>query len=123
MKKAARHGRLFRDSEPLLAVARFGLEAVAAIHRLVAARLERNLGDAAALAARGLEHFATLSTAAAHTGSAAGAGAHLLASLTAIGATVRLVLEAFAGIELLFTSGERELTSAVHTVQHFIDVH
>jgi hypothetical protein len=97
------------------------LEAIAAVHRLIAARLERHLGYAAALAARGLEHFTALS--AAHTGSASGTRTHLLASLTAIGATVRFVLETFAGIELLFTSGERELTPAVHTVQHFIDVH
>jgi hypothetical protein len=97
------------------------LEAIAAVYRLIAARLERHLGNAAALAARGLIHFAAL--AAAHTGSTARARAHLLASLTAIGATVRFVLETFAGIELLFTGSERELPSAVHTVQHFIDVH
>jgi hypothetical protein len=47
----------------------------------------------------------------------------LLARLAAIGATVRLVLKAFAGVELLLTRSERELTSAIHTVQHFIDVH
>jgi len=99
------------------------LKAIAAVDRLVAARLERHFGNAAALAARGLVHFATLTAAAAHTGSAARARAHLLTGLTAIGATVRLVLETFAGIELLFTGSERELPSAVHTVQHFIDVH
>jgi hypothetical protein len=83
--------------------------------------LERNLGNAAALAARGLEHFAAL--AAAHTGAAARCVTHLLASLTAIGATIRLVLEAFAGVELLLAGRERELASTVHAVQHFINVH
>jgi hypothetical protein len=104
-----------------LAVAGTRLETIAAVHRLVAARLERYLGYAAALAARGLEHFTALT--AAHTGSTARARAHLLPGLTAIGTTVGFVLETFAGIELLFTSGERELPAAVHTVQHFINVH
>jgi hypothetical protein len=104
-----------------LAVARTRLEAIAAIHRLVAARLERNFRNAAALAAGGLEHFTALS--AAHTGSAARTRAHLLARRTAIGTTVRLVLEAFAGIELLLTGSKCELPSAVHTIQHFINVH
>jgi hypothetical protein len=97
------------------------LEAIAAVHRLIAARLERHFGYAAALAARGLEHFTALSTT--HTGSAAGTRTHLLTRLTAIGTTVGFVLETFAGIELLFTSGERKLPAAVYTVQHFIDVH
>ncbi|HLI96296.1 MAG TPA: hypothetical protein VKT72_09425 [Candidatus Baltobacteraceae bacterium] len=97
------------------------MEAIAAIDRLVTARLERYLGNAAALAARGLEHFTAL--AAAHSAAAARAVAHLLARLAAIGATVRLVLETFAGVELLLAGRERELTSTVHAVQHFINVH
>jgi hypothetical protein len=97
------------------------LEAIAAVHRFVAARLERHLCYAAALAARSLEHFTALT--AAHSGSAAGTRAHLLTRLTAIGTTIRFVLETFACVELLFTSGERELPAAVHTVQHFINVH
>jgi hypothetical protein len=68
-----------------------------------------------------LEHFAALT--AAHTGSATGIGTHLLARRAAIGATVRFVLETFAGVELLLTGSERELPSAVHTIQHFINVH
>jgi hypothetical protein len=98
------------------------LEAIAAVHRLIAARLERHLGNAAALAARGLVHFTALTAAAAHTGSAA-CIAHLLARLTAIGTTVRFVLETFAGVELLLAGRERELASTVHAVQHFINVH
>jgi hypothetical protein len=97
------------------------LEAIAAVHRLVAARLERHLGNAAALAARGLVHFTALT--AAHAGSAARAVAHLLTRLTAIGTTVRFVLETFAGVELLLAGRERELASTVHAVQHFINVH
>jgi hypothetical protein len=111
------------DTVLRLAVAGTRLEAIAAVHRLIAAGLERNLGNAAALAARGLEHLTALSAAAAHAAAAAGTRTHLLARAAAIGATVRFVLEAFAGIELLFTGGERELPSAVHTIQHFINVH
>src|SRR5579884_2403347 len=80
-KKAARLGGFFAMISVLLAVGRTRLEAIAAVHRLIAARLERNLGNAAALAARGLEHFTALT--AAHTGTAAAAVAHLLARLTA----------------------------------------
>ncbi|HKU67846.1 MAG TPA: hypothetical protein VJP85_08720 [Candidatus Baltobacteraceae bacterium] len=97
------------------------MKAIAAIHRLVAARLERYFRNAAALAARRLVHFAAL--AAAHTGTAARAVTHLLACLTAIGASVGFVLETFAGVELLFAGRERELASTVHAVQHFINVH
>jgi hypothetical protein len=97
------------------------LEAIAAVHRLVAARLERHFGNAAALAARGLVHFAALT--AAHSAATARTRAHLLTSLTAIGATIGFILETLAGVELLLTCRERELTSAIHTVQHFINVH
>jgi len=97
------------------------LEAIATVHRLVAARLERYLGNAAALAAGRREHFTAL--AAAHTGTAPGRVAHLLTRLTAIRATIRLILEAFAGVELLLAGRERELASTVHAVQHFINVH
>jgi hypothetical protein len=106
----------------VLAIAGARLKTIAAVDRLVAARLERYLRNTAALAARRLVHFPALA-ATAHPGSAAGLRAHLLARLTAIGTTVRLVLKTFAGIKLLFTSGERELPSAVHTVQHFVNVH
>jgi hypothetical protein len=110
---------LFSDYS--LAVGRSRLKAIAAVHRLIAARLERNFRYAAALAAGGLEHFTAL--AAAHSGTPTRRVAHLLARLTAIGTTVRFVLETFAGVKLLLTGRERELTSAIHTVQHFINVH
>jgi hypothetical protein len=99
------------------------LKTIAAVDRLIAARLERYLSDAAALAASRLIHFPALTAAAAHSGPAAATRTHLFACLTAIGATVGLVLKTFAGIELLLTGSERELTSAIHTIQHFIDVH
>jgi len=83
--------------------------------------LERHLRDAAALAACSLEHLAV--ALAASAGSAACLGAHLLARLTAIRTTVRLILKTFGGVELLFAGRKRELSSTVNTVQHFIDVH
>jgi hypothetical protein len=98
------------------------LEAIAAIHRLVAARLKRYFGNAAALAAGRLEHF-TAALAAAHSAAAAALRAHLLAGLTAIGTTVGFVLKAFAGVKLLLSCGKCKLTAAVNAVQHFIDVH
>jgi hypothetical protein len=91
------------------------LETIAAIHRLVAARLKWHFRYAAALAARGLEHF-TVALAAARR-------AHLLARLPAIRTTVGLILKTFGGVELLLSSRECELTSTVNTVQTFIDVH
>jgi hypothetical protein len=97
------------------------LEAIAAVHRLVAARLERHFRYTAALAAGRLEHFTALT--AAHAAAATRIGTHLLARSAAIGATVGFVLETLAGIELLFTGGERKLTSAIDAVQHFINVH
>ena len=111
-----------RHGKGALAVARTRLEAVAAINRLVSAGLERNFGNAAALAARGLEHLALASaaTAAALVATAAPAG---LASRATIGATVRLVGEALHREELLLAGGERELTSAIHAGQHFCGVH
>jgi hypothetical protein len=100
------------------------LEAVAAVHRFIAARIERDLGYAAALAAGRLEHFTRTATAAAAAFAAAGvAGAHGLARLTAIRTTVRLVLKAFLLVKTLFARTEDELASAVDTVEHFIYVH
>jgi len=43
--------------------------------------------------------------------------------LTAIRTAVRLILKTFAGVELLFSSCERELPPTVDAAQHFIDVH
>jgi hypothetical protein len=98
------------------------LEAVAAIHRFVAARIERNLGYAAALTARRLEHF-TGTAAAPLTAAARIAGPHGLAGLPAIGTPVWLILKAFLLVKTLFARTEDELASTVDTVKHFIYVH
>ncbi|MFZ0683676.1 MAG: hypothetical protein WAM84_12450, partial [Candidatus Cybelea sp.] len=84
-----------------------------AIDRLIAARTERNLGYAAALAARCREHLARAARALAAV--SATAAAHLLARLTAIRATVGLVLEALLLVKGLLTGTEDERTSAIHT--------
>jgi hypothetical protein len=94
-------------------------EAIPAIDRFVAARIERHLSDAAALAARRREHFPGTSAAL----TAAAAGAHLLARLAAIRTAIWLVLKTFLLVKALFARTEDELTSTVHTVEHFIYVH
>ena len=100
------------------------MEAVATVHRLVAARIEWNFGNVPAVAARRLEHFARTSAAAfAHAHAAAVLRAHCFARRAAIRTTVGLVLEAFLLVELLFTGAKYELAAAIHTVQHFIYVH
>jgi len=101
------------------------LETIATVHRFVTARIERNLGNIAAVAARCLKHFARTPAAAfTHThASSAVLRAHRLARGPAIGATVGLVLEAFLLVELLFTRAKYELAAAIDTVQHFIYVH
>jgi hypothetical protein len=99
-------------------------EAVAAIDRLVAAGLERNFRYAAALAARRSEHFAR--AAAAHAIASAATrtvGTHRFPRLTAILATVGLVLKTFLFVKALLARAEDEFPSAVHAVQHFICVH
>ncbi|HEV2262712.1 MAG TPA: hypothetical protein VGR69_10540 [Candidatus Rubrimentiphilum sp.] len=97
------------------------MKTIAAVHRLITAWLKRYFRDAAALAACRLVHF-TRALAAAHATTTA-LCAHLLARLTAIGATVRLILKTLAGVKLLFAGRKRELASTVNTVQHFINVH
>jgi hypothetical protein len=100
------------------------LEAVAAVHGLIPSRIERDFGHAAALAAGRGEHFARTSAATLATASAALiVGPHGLASLAAVGATVGFVLEAFLLVKALFARTKDELTSTVHTVEHFIYVH
>src|SRR6185437_14213745 len=90
-----------------LAVAGSRGEAVAAIDRLVSARLERHLGNAAALAARRLEHLAMAA-------SAAALRAARLAGGAAVAAAIGLIREALHRIEFLFAGGEGELASAIH---------
>ena len=98
------------------------METIAAKHRLITTRVERNFRYAAAVAARRREHLTrTAGTLAAAT--AAAAGAHLLARLAAIRTTVRLILKTFLLVKALFARTEDKLASAVHTVEHFIYVH
>jgi len=107
----------------MLAVAGTGSEAVAAIHGLVAARLERNFRYAAALTARCLEHLATATAAAATvvgTAAAAAAAAGRFTRRAAIRAPAGLVGESFAGVELLLTCGKRKGASAVDAIKGFI---
>src|SRR5690348_8250843 len=97
-----------------LAIAGACREAIAAIHRLVPARLERNFRYTAALTAGHLEHLApgaavTAAVAAAARASAAGG----FARRTAIRASARFVREAFAGVEFLLACGERKRASAI----------
>jgi hypothetical protein len=106
----------------MLAVALSRREAVFAVDRLVAARLERNFRYAAALTAGRLEHLTALAAAAAVATAAAFAAAGF-ASGTAIGAAVGLIGEALLREKLLFTRGECERLSAIDAVQHFICVH
>jgi hypothetical protein len=112
---------LGRDVVDWLAIRGPRREAIPAIHRLVAARIERNLRYATALTARRSEHFTW--TAAATFATALIRRTHGFARLTTIGATVRLVLKTFLLVKALFARAEDELTSAVYTVEHFIDVH
>jgi hypothetical protein len=97
-----------------------GGEAVAAVDRLVAARLERHFGRLSALAARGLEHLASAAssatTAAAGVASAttAAGSALRLAGRAAFRAAIRLVLEAFARKELLLSGTKNKLAVAIN---------
>ena len=103
-----------QQDQPLL-VARLTMvrEAIAAIHRLVAARLEGNLGLLAAIRADRGEHFALRA-------SAAVLGAE---RRTALRATARLVLEAFLGVERLLGSSEHEFFAAVTASEGFVLIH
>jgi len=108
-----------------------GREAVAAIHRLVPARLERHFGRLPALAAGGLEHLAAAAARRSATaaeasatvpGTAAGSALRLTGG-AAFGATVRLVLEAFAREELLLSGTENKLAVTINAAQGFICIH
>ncbi len=92
------------------------LEAIAAIDRAVAARLEGHPRLATTAGTRGAEKLALTTWAAAATPHAA---LHL-AGLAAVGATRGIVGEATAGKELLLTSGEDEVISAVATAERLV---
>ena len=101
-----------------LAVAGACREAVAAVNRLIPARLKRNFRDAAALAARCFEHLALAVTAAAATAAAAAAGC--FAHRAAIRAAARFIRKAFACEEFLLACSEREGASAIDAIEVFI---
>jgi hypothetical protein len=96
-------------------------ETIAAINRLVASRLKRNLGNAAALAARCFEHFPLASATAATA--AAVRRATGLARGTAIRAATWLIRKALHCEKFLFAGSERELLSAVNAGEHFVCIH
>ena len=98
-------------------------EAIPAVDRFIAARIERHLGHAAAAAARRREHLTGAAGAVAAATAAAAVPAHLLARLTAVGTAIGLVLEAFLLVKGLFARTENELATTVHTVELFIYVH
>lgn len=107
VKWAKAHEPTLNEARGKLAVRRTALEAVAAINRLIATRLEWHFGHAAALAAGRAEHFALATAAAtaesaAATAATASAAARSLTRSAAIGATVGLVLKALHGEKLLF---------------------
>src|SRR5690242_16637232 len=100
-----------------LAIAGARREAIAAVNRLVAARLERNFRYAAALAASCFEHLAprsAVTSAVAATDRAS--AARSFACRTAIRASAGFVRKAFAGIKFLFVCGERERASAIDAI-------
>jgi hypothetical protein len=99
-------------------------EAITAIYRLVAARLERYLGILAARAARNIEHFACSAAAVCSARGAESSAAAFggLARRAAIGATIGLVLKAFASEELLFSRAEDKFRTAIGAGQFFINI-
>ena len=88
-------------------------EAIAAVHGLIAARLEGNLGLLAAISADRGEHF-TLRTGIAILRTEGGA---------AIRAAARLILEALLSVERLLRRAEDELLVAIATNEGFVLIH
>lgn len=88
-------------------------EAIAAIHGLVAARLEGNLSLLAAVSADRSEHLALR------------AGGAILSTerSTALRAAARLVLEALLRIERLLRGAEDELLVTVAANESFVLIH
>ena len=99
----------------MLSIARGAMrsEAIAAVNRLIAARLEGNLGLLAAVGADSGEHLA-LRTGIAILRAERG---------TAIRAAARLVLEALLRIERLLRGAEDELLVAIPTNEGFVLIH
>ena len=88
-------------------------EAVAAVHGLIAARLEGNLSLLAAVSADRGEHLTLRASVAVLSAE----------SRTALRATARLVLEALLRIERLLRSAEDELLVTVATNESFVLIH
>src|SRR5205085_11382241 len=90
-------------------------EAIRAVDRLIAARLERHARLAAAGGARSGEELARAAAAAEAAAAAVAAPVPLLPALgAATGAAARLVRKAFLGVELLFPRREHERAAAVN---------
>jgi hypothetical protein len=90
------------------------LEAIAAVDRLIAARLERHFGRASAAAACRTEHLAlTAAEATATAAISAACGTAGLTCLTAIGAAIWFVLEALLSVEFLLTGCKCKLRAAI----------
>lgn len=105
----------------LLAATR--LEAIATVDRFVAAWHERHEGFLATLAADCRVHWSLRSPFAGVARSAASALPRRFARRTAVGASARLVREAFFGVKLLFASGEREGLVAIAAGQALVGIH
>jgi hypothetical protein len=90
------------------------LEAIAAIDRFVATRLERHFCHAAALAAGCAEFFALTAKTAAAT--CAAAALLRFTRRTTVWATVGLVLEAFHCEKFLFAGRKRERTRTINAI-------
>ena len=88
-------------------------EAIAAVHGLIAARLEGNLGLLAAVSADRSEHLA-LRTGIAILRTERG---------TALRAAARLILEALLRVERLLRRAEDELLVAIATNEGFVLIH
>jgi hypothetical protein len=95
----------------VFSVTRLSSEAIAAVNRTVVAGLKRNLAGLSALCAYRVEHLASAS--------ARTAFARVAANLAAL----RLVGEAFFGVELLFTGRKREFLSAILADEGLVVVH
>src|SRR5438874_2090637 len=108
------------------------LEAVAAIHRLVATRLERDARLATAVAARRGEHLALTASVSATATTTAAVPAARISTATAAPTTLRApcgaivcaagrrVLETAAGVELLLAGRPDELLAAVTADQGLV---
>ena len=85
-------------------------EALAAVNGTVLTGTEGNLAGLAAVSANSVKHLSL------------GAGI-VLAGISALSASLRLVLEALLCVELLLTSGEYELLAALFAYQCLVCVH